>query len=133
MRIAFYGAFIFIALYALRALPASFLTRIPVKGFRGNTFRARCTKLDALWLITAMVQIVTSVVLLTMPMPILSTLSYKADSSSRASLHCWGIMDVRSKRDESKKIAPRQQRRFGQTESQEGIGQDHVMEPVHHA
>ncbi|EEH42435.2 uncharacterized protein PADG_07255 [Paracoccidioides brasiliensis Pb18] len=68
----------------------------------------------------AMVQIVTDVVLLTVPMPIHSTLSYKADSSSL--LGARGVSPKRSRRANNGGSAKRS--------LYEGIGQNHVMELV---
>ncbi|PGH33738.1 hypothetical protein GX50_03478 [[Emmonsia] crescens] len=75
IRIICYGALVFITLYGLWVVLASFLTCIPVKKFWDDTAEGSCMNRDALWLSTAIVHIITDVILLAMPMPILIRLN----------------------------------------------------------
>ncbi|OJD25821.1 hypothetical protein ACJ73_02808 [Blastomyces percursus] len=75
IRIACYGALAFLTLYGLWVVIGSFLTCVPVKRFWDDTVEGSCMSRDALWLSTAIAHIVTDIILLAMPMPILIRLN----------------------------------------------------------
>ncbi|KLJ11747.1 hypothetical protein EMPG_13098 [Blastomyces silverae] len=75
IRIACYVTLAFLTLYGLWVVIGSFLTCIPVKRFWDVTVEGSCMSRDALWLSTAIVHIVTDIILLAMPMPILIKLN----------------------------------------------------------
>lgn len=75
IRIACSGALFFLIIYGLWVVVGSFLTCVPVRRFWDDTVEGNCLNRDAFWLSTAIVHIVTDVVLLAMPMPILIRLN----------------------------------------------------------
>ncbi|OAX81314.1 hypothetical protein ACJ72_04349 [Emergomyces africanus] len=75
IRIVCYGALVFIVLYGMWVVLGSFLICIPVKRFWDDTVEGNCMSRDGLWLSTAIVHIVTDIILLAMPMPILMRLN----------------------------------------------------------
>ncbi|PGH07999.1 hypothetical protein GX51_01439 [Blastomyces parvus] len=75
IRLACYAAIAFLTLYGLWVVIGAFLTCIPVKRFWDDTVEGNCMNRDAFWLSTAIVHIVTDIILLAMPMPILIRLN----------------------------------------------------------
>ncbi|OJD19757.1 hypothetical protein AJ78_00256 [Emergomyces pasteurianus Ep9510] len=75
IRIVCNGAIVFIVLYGMWVVLGSFLICIPVQKFWDDTVEGSCMSRDGLWLSTAIVHIVTDIILLMMPMPILVRLN----------------------------------------------------------
>ncbi|PGH17175.1 hypothetical protein AJ79_01313 [Helicocarpus griseus UAMH5409] len=69
-----YGFLTFFGLFGLWVILASILTCIPVQKFWNPRVEGKCLNMDPLWMSTAIVHIVTDVVLLTFPMPIISSM-----------------------------------------------------------
>ena len=74
MRYACYAALSFIGVYGTWAIVSAYVTCVPVPKFWDNTIEGGCLNMEALWLSNAIVHIITDVCLLSMPMPVLSSL-----------------------------------------------------------